>query len=676
MTVELLHGDCRKVMRDMWPGSAQAVICSPPYPGQRIYGPDGAEIGRGNLTDWLEEMGEVLDGCANALDAAGTAWFVLGDKAVGCVDSETEALTDRGWKRYDELQPGDRIMTLNPSSYLAEWGWVEAMNVHRAERRRLLSVEGRGHSSLTTDNHRWYVERRQFVGGPGSSRPGGQNGSASLASGDVEQIKAALAGGERQKDIAARFGTTQSTVSKIATGRTWASGPTGRNSVRQIVQQVATSAELGAEDRIPIARPVVNLPVEPKHSDALVEIVAWYYTEGSDRKPGIGRTALGGIYIGQSATANGPNVRRIRAALTALFGLPLDRLPGKGAVDPAWVEYCRADGVADFRLNVVAAGVLRDCAPDRKVRFEWLTELTLAQLELFCTVSVLADGHRRSGKPDHFSQVDRDKAEAFMFACILSGRAATMKERESDNPGPNARPGAVAKPNWVVTTRTRQNFKPARLRRRWVDHDGIVWCPTTNNGSWLARRNGYVYFTGNSGGAGGDFARNGAKEWNAMPSGKFRAGDLALRDGQWALAPERFAMLAQARGWLVRSLITWDQLSNEVAAPAHVRRPLACAEKIVVLARSSKYRWNVAAQLALPYAERGDVWHIRAQRPAKSVRHFAPYPAPLATRMIELATEAGDTVLDPFVGSGTTTKAADALGRNAIGIDLYQHEAA
>lgn len=262
MTVELLHGDCRKVMRDMWPGSAQAVICSPPYPGQRIYGPDGAEIGRGNLTDWLEEMGEVLDGCANALDASGTAWFVLGDKALG------------------------------------------------------------------------------------------------------------------------------------------------------------------------------------------------------------------------------------------------------------------------------------------------------------------------------------------------------------------------------------------------------------------------------SGGAGGDFARNGAKEWNAMPSGKFRPGDLELRDGQWALAPERFAMLAQARGWLVRSLITWDQMSNEVAAPAHVRRPLSCAEKIVVLARSSKYRWNVAAQLALPYAERGDVWHIRAQRPVKSVRHFAPYPAPLATRMIELATEAGDTVLDPFVGSGTTTKAADALGRNAIGIDLYQHEAA
>lgn len=206
----------------------------------------------------------------------------------------------------------------------------------------------------------------------------------------------------------------------------------------------------------------------------------------------------------------------------------------------------------------------------------------------------------------------------------------------------------------------------------WLDEMGVVLDGCANaldtlGTAWFVLGDKAI----GSGGRGGDFAAGNAKEWNSMPASKFRPGDIHLRDGQWALAPERFAMLAQARGWLVRSIITWDQMSNEVAAPAHVRRPLTCAERIVVLARSPKYRWNVAAQLELPYEERGDVWHLRAQRPPKSVRHFAPYPSQLAARMISLATEPGDTVLDPFSGSHTTITQADAMDRHGIGIELY-----
>lgn len=180
-----------------------------------------------------------------------------------------------------------------------------------------------------------------------------------------------------------------------------------------------------------------------------------------------------------------------------------------------------------------------------------------------------------------------------------------------------------------------------------------------------------------SGGAGGDFAKGGSKGWVGSPKGKFLpgAGFEYIQDGQWCLAPERFAMLAQERGWRVRSLIVWDQLQHAVHRLGHVRRPLECAEKIVLLARPGKYRWNVEAHQALPYPERGDVWHIRSQRARGAERHFAPYPPSLARRMIELATFPGDTVLDPFVGSGTTATCADTLGRNAIGIDLYQRPA-
>ena len=50
--------------------------------------------------------------------------------------------------------------------------------------------------------------------------------------------------------------------------------------------------------------------------------------------------------------------------------------------------------------------------------------------------------------------------------------------------------------------------------------------------------------------------------------------------------------------------------------------------------------------------------------------HPAPFPKTLPEWFIRLFTDEGDTVLDPFAGSGTTLEAALELGRNAIGIDI------
>ena len=50
--------------------------------------------------------------------------------------------------------------------------------------------------------------------------------------------------------------------------------------------------------------------------------------------------------------------------------------------------------------------------------------------------------------------------------------------------------------------------------------------------------------------------------------------------------------------------------------------------------------------------------------------HPAPYPPILAERLIKLFSFAGDTVLDPFAGTGTTTIAAIATGRNSVSIDI------
>ena len=63
------------------------------------------------------------------------------------------------------------------------------------------------------------------------------------------------------------------------------------------------------------------------------------------------------------------------------------------------------------------------------------------------------------------------------------------------------------------------------------------------------------------------------------------------------------------------------------------------------------------------------IWDILPES-ARRVGHPAPYPVELPRRLIELYTFAGDLVLDPFLGSGSTAVAAVETGRHYVGYDL------
>ncbi len=70
-----------------------------------------------------------------------------------------------------------------------------------------------------------------------------------------------------------------------------------------------------------------------------------------------------------------------------------------------------------------------------------------------------------------------------------------------------------------------------------------------------------------------------------------------------------------------------------------------------------------------------DLWDFKGARQGSSAgkeqRRLAAYPLELPFRLINMFSVYGDTILDPFLGTGTTTMAAIAAGRNSIG---YEHE--
>lgn len=62
------------------------------------------------------------------------------------------------------------------------------------------------------------------------------------------------------------------------------------------------------------------------------------------------------------------------------------------------------------------------------------------------------------------------------------------------------------------------------------------------------------------------------------------------------------------------------------------------------------------------------VWNIPGDR---QDNHPAKFPIEIPKRLIKMFSFVGDTILDPFLGSGTTSIAAKMLDRNSIGIELH-----
>lgn len=89
--------------------------------------------------------------------------------------------------------------------------------------------------------------------------------------------------------------------------------------------------------------------------------------------------------------------------------------------------------------------------------------------------------------------------------------------------------------------------------------------------------------------------------------------------------------------------------------PGGYRQPTLAARILSVIPEACHREWFQ------------QIWSIGG---ASTREHPAPYPLALAERLIRMFSFVGDTVLDPFMGTGTTSLAAMRWGRNSVGFEI------
>lgn len=135
-------------------------------------------------------------------------------------------------------------------------------------------------------------------------------------------------------------------------------------------------------------------------------------------------------------------------------------------------------------------------------------------------------------------------------------------------------------------------------------------------------------------------------------------------------------LLAVSRRWVV-SFCTMEMIAEyqRVAGAAWVRagfwrrpdgapqftgdRPGTPGDAVAIMHKAGKKRWNGGGHHAF--------WEYGVERAARV--HPAQKPEALMCELVHQFSEPSETILDPFMGSGTTLVAAKRLGRQCVGIE-------
>ena len=150
------------------------------------------------------------------------------------------------------------------------------------------------------------------------------------------------------------------------------------------------------------------------------------------------------------------------------------------------------------------------------------------------------------------------------------------------------------------------------------------------------------------------------------------------KGGQQSICAD-LTSLAKQVGWKYHSTIIWNEqnISRRTAwgswLPASAPYVIAPAEVIVVFYKGSWKRTGGSGESDIERQDFLDwtsgVWTFGGES-KKKIGHPAPFPVELPRRCLRLFSFVGDTVLDPFLGSGSTLVACALNSRKGVGVEI------
>ena len=329
-----------------------------------------------------------------------------------CVDTETEALTQRGWLGINQITNDDTILSYNNKNLT----WSSIKSIYRGDYTGPMHyITSRSIDSLITPNHK-LVTARGLV--------------------EVELIK--------------------------------------------------------QSDQVIVMGNAVSAPIEKTFSDSFVELAGWIMTEGNYQ------TKKQSVTIYQNPGVKADRIRKCLNNLGFKFS-----------------EALRKKNLS-FLLSRPASNEIFKIFPVKNLTMDFILKLTQDQRELLINTMVDGDGWRRTGGHMSYCQKDKEHIDLFQALLTMSGKKSNY-HYVAGHPAfgklvnfysvnifskrGNKTTGACLNFNGGLNNgegTDRSKGKVAFPNVPTVPYEGQVWCPETEYGSFVARRNGKVYLTGNT----------------------------------------------------------------------------------------------------------------------------------------------------------------------------------
>ena len=345
-----------------------------------------------------------------------------------CLDYDTEILTTSGWKRHDEVQIGDEILSYNMNTQHIELDTVLSI-YDNPDVTDVVRFKSQSFEMVSTEDHRWVVGKHN----------------------EVPYIK---------------------TTADICRHK-YADYP---------ILRVADN----------------NLQDNPNMTDDMLKFIGWYMTDGTRN------STRYGIRLYQSTTQDKNRIvyESIIRVLRRLQ-LPFTDTESRPSEHTIYV------GKTEFTEWVY------NTFPDRILTYSFISTLSQTQATVLMQAMLQGDGTGVNGFGEFIdnktvSLYCRDKytADVFQYLCFIAGFATNAHcktleqqlhnyERHKDVTYATMHNKPKPSKDYYVVTVLRIKRAQIYAQHRSKTTTQGVWCVTTNNSTWVCRRNGVVTITGN-----------------------------------------------------------------------------------------------------------------------------------------------------------------------------------